>query len=137
MHTKISVSWISKEHINGNTGHILLILYYYFLKIKHALCVFSMMVFYLSTSWFFISTTLWIDKPVKRPKRQIYREREHRSSCLGQGAIMCIRMLLKAYKCFKTGLLWWLYNLVNLLKRTELHTWSLWIIYYVKYASIK
>lgn len=50
---------------------------------------------------------------------------------------MGVWILLRWYKCFKTDLLWWLYNLVNLLKIIELYIWSRWIICYVKYASIK
>lgn len=50
---------------------------------------------------------------------------------------MEVWILLRWYKCFKTDLLWWLYNLVSLLKIIELYIWSRWIICYVKYASIK
>ena len=41
---------------------------------------------------------------MKCPKRQVYREREQISSYLGQGNVMHMRILMEAYKCFKTDL---------------------------------
>lgn len=39
---------------------------------------------------------------MKCPKRQVYREREQISSCLGN--VMHMRILMEAYKCFKIDL---------------------------------
>ena len=48
-----------------------------------------------------------------------------------------IEILLRERKMFWNWLQWWLHKLISYLKITERYTWNEWILFYVKYISIR